>query len=279
MKKLAVLSILLIAALAASIGCNIYQMNQNSSQAAEIDMNNLLSQAQVGINSEIDRMSTSLVYACGELSNTGLNGDDAKAVLTALAANSTYIIDAGTVDLTGTVVTMVPAAYSNMSGVYIGQPDGMNTNSKEPIKATLFDVYPLTEGFSAATMMAPVFDAAGNRIGAVSISFKPSAVINATVTPLVAGTPYSMWAMQKDSLEIYDPDPAQEGLIIFQDSMYQKYSAVFGLVHQIADTPSGQSSYQFPKTLDSSEMLTKQCMWTTIGGYGTEWRLIIVHAV
>jgi Na+/glutamate symporter len=171
---------------------------------------------------------------------------------------------------------MAPAAYSNMSGVYIGQPDGINNNR---IKATLFDVYPLKEGFRAATMMAPVFDAAGNQIGAVTIAFKPSAVINASVTPILAGTPYSMWAMQKNSLEIYDPDPAQEGLIIFQDSMFQKYSASFALVHQIADTPSGQGSYQFPKTLDSSEMLTKECMWTTIGGYGTEWRLIIVHAI
>jgi hypothetical protein len=73
-----------------------------------------LSQIQVQVTSELQKIGSSAVYACEQLSTYGLYGDQARQILAALVANSSYIVDAGTVDLSNTMITVAPAAYQHL---------------------------------------------------------------------------------------------------------------------------------------------------------------------
>ena len=86
-------------ALVVSVAANLYLANQNTALNAQntgaqarIDMIATLTQAQTSITVELERIGASLVYASKQLSTTGLVGDQADAVLVALAANSSFII-------------------------------------------------------------------------------------------------------------------------------------------------------------------------------------------
>ena len=83
--------------------------------------------------------------------------------------------------------------------------------------------------------------------------------------------------MQTDGRIIYDADPAQEGKMLFSDPVYSDYPQLLTLGHQISTDNSGYGTYQYYKTLASADLVKKEGFWTTIGIYGTEWRLVIVH--
>jgi hypothetical protein len=278
-------AVLFIVALIVSAGVNLYYANQtrvltgqNATLATRLEMDNFLSEGQVAAEAELERIGNSLVYASQQLSFVGLQGDQARAVISALAANSSFIIDAATQDLNSTLILVEPSSYSDVEGENVGTQFWLNTNPNSSITPVLTSVISLAEGFLGVVMAAPVFQN-GAMIGAVSVIFNPATLLNATVGSLLTGKSYGCTIMQLDGLTLYDTDAAQIGKNLFTDAAFAGYTELLTLGHQVAEKSSGYGTYSYIVTLDSAQVVEKECSWTTISAYGTEWRFSLIDSI
>lgn len=283
MNKTKLLAIVLAVVLVISLSVNVYFGIQNASlqaQAKELEMISILTQVQSQVTAELKKIGGSVVYAVEQISAAGLGGDQARAILSALATNSSFIVDALTADANNNVVTVVPSTYSNLTGTYLGKLDYLNTNYRTPIEPTMTCVMPLVEGFDGIVICAPIFNGNDEFVGSVNVVLNPAVLLNATVSSAIAGTPYAIWAMQTNGLVLYDSVHQDEvGLMLFSDPRLSQYPQTLAIMHEIINEPSGHTTYQYPVILGSEQLVNKEAQWKTIGTYGTEWRLVIVQTI
>ncbi len=279
MNKLKRLASLLTVALIISLGVNAYFISQSSQKNAletRLEMTQILTQAQTGIKAELEKIGVSSVYASQQLSTLGIEGDQARAVVHALAANSSFIIDAATQNLNNDMVIVEPSQYRSSEGKNIGNPKWLNTNPYSELAPSMTTAIPLVEGMNGVSLATPVFNPSGVRIGSVSAIFHPDILINATIAPIINGKPYAFLVMQTNGLSLYDTDSAQQGKNLFTDPMYASFTELLALGHRVADESSGYGTYTY---LDAQGGATvqKECCWTTLSAYGAEWRLTLIH--
>jgi hypothetical protein len=125
-----VLAVALIISAAANIyiGVQTFTASGSDPYKTRVDMTSVLSEVQAKADQEITRIGQSLIYAAEQLGSVGLTGAQADAILSALAANSSYIIDAGTQDMNRIMVAIQPSTYSSSIGKTIGEQKWLNTN-------------------------------------------------------------------------------------------------------------------------------------------------------
>lgn len=278
----------LIIVMVVSLGVNAYQWNMNftliqqkDDLAAQQEMTSLLIQAQSSINAQLEKLDSSLQTACQRLSTTGLTGTQDRIVLSDLVGNNSLIVNAATSDINDILVAVEPSEYNSIEGQDISN-QAQNVQLHQTMRPAMSNMIPLVEGFPGVVMVAPIFDSNGKYMGSLSIVIHPSLLIGTIVESPINGTPYSMWVMQTNGTLIYDPDPQQQGRNLFTDPIYTNYTEVQTFTHQVSDKQSGYGTYQYYNTnLDnaSKQVISKEAYWTTIGIYGTEWRLVIVHAI
>jgi hypothetical protein len=279
------LILVLTAILAVSLIFNAYQLStnlaltqQNNGEAAKQEMVSQLMHTQNNVNIELSRLDAALMSACQRLSSVGLDGAQARAVLSELAANNSLIVNAATCDAKDVLVAVEPASYSSIEGEDIKEQE-QNIRMHQTMLPAMSNMIPLVEGFPGVVMVAPIFDGNDKLMGSLSIVIQPSLLINQSiVSPSEGIQQYSMWAMQSNGTLIYDPDPAQEGKNLLTDPIYADYPEVQVFTRQVADQQSGYGSYQYyDKNLgdSSKQLVSKEAYWITVGIYGTEWRLVV----
>jgi hypothetical protein len=276
---------LLFFVLVVSIAANIYLgsqnlalSNQRSADQTRIDMTATLTQAQVSINREIERIGVSLIYASKQLSTTGIIGDQADKILSVLTANSSFIINAATQNLDNIIVAVEPENWSYIIGKNVGEQTYLNPNPYGDITPVMTPVIALQSDIMGIALAAPIFNTDKELIGTVSVIFDPPTLISACVASASAGKSYEFIGMQLDGLMVYDSDPAQQWKNLFTDPAYADYISLLLLGHQIVDESSGYGTYTY--TLNGQTQLAeKECYWTTISAYSSEWRLALVHAL
>jgi hypothetical protein len=275
MTKSKIIVIFLAVLLIASIGANVFFASfiiaPNSNDQTKLGMVSALSQVQVNIDMELQRMGCSLVYASQQLTNTGLTGAQADAVLSALAANSTFIIDASTQDLNRVMVAVQPSTYSSSIGVDVGEQKWLNTNPDGAITPMLTPVIPMIEGIRGVAMAAPVFDSNKELIGVVSIIFNPQELVSACVAQTPDSAKYEFAAMQTDGYCLYDSEPEYQGINLLTNTTLPDYNLIINSVRQTADNISGYYLYDYSGT-------NWQLYWTTINAFGQNWRLSVHHS-
>lgn len=280
------LAYLLIAALILTVGINVYQYNQNlglSKQKDDVntrqEMLSLLTGLQFQINGELEKLDQALQSACGKLSTAGLQGSQARATLSELVANNSLIVNAAASDINDILVAVEPSTYNSIEGEDIsGQEQNMQLH--QTMRPAMSNMIPLVEGFNGVVMVAPIFDVSGKFMGALSIVIQPSILLKAAIAPAKEDTSYSMWAMQTNGTLIYDPDPAQQGRNLLTDPIYLNYTEVQVFTRHVSDEQAGYGTYQYYNTnLDdaSGHVVSKEAYWATIGIYGAQWRLVVVH--
>jgi hypothetical protein len=128
-------------------------------------------------------------------------------------------------------------------------------------------------------LTAPIFNSNRELIGTVSVIFEPSQLVNGTTATALAGTPYTMSAMQIDGLMVYDTDPNQIYKNMFTDPVYQDYTQLMQLGHHIADFRAGYGKYEFTENAASNLVVIKELYWTTVSAYGEEWRVSVQRVI
>ncbi len=271
----------LLVILVASLACNVYQLNTNltfTEQQPKHEMATLLLEAQTNINAQLEYLDGQLLDVCQRLSLTGLSGPQADAVLSDLYTNnSLLIVNAATSDAKDILLAVQPSEYDSIIGEDISTQE-QNIQMHQTMRPALSNLIPLVEGFPGVVLVAPVFDASGQFIGALSIVIQPYRLISPVAGELVNASPYAMWAMQLNGTLIYDPDPQQQGKNLFTDPLYINNTDVQNFVRQVAADQSGYGTYNYYNTnLDDNSKIyvNKEAYWATVGIYRTEWRLVV----
>jgi hypothetical protein len=281
--------LVLITVLAVSVGCNVYQWNQNQTVTqlngesnVKQEMVSQLMHTQNNVNSQLASLDNALRSACQKLSTVGLTGAQAEVVLSELAANSSLIVSAASVNVKGVLVATQPSSNSDIVGEDISMQEHI-IQLHETMMPAMSNMIPLVEGFPGAVIAAPIFDGSNKFMGSITIVIQPSALINQSIASGSGDAEqYSMWAMQANGTLIYDPDPAQQGKNLLTDPIYAEYPEVQAFARQVSEQQSGYGSYQYYiKNLDQTQnqVVAKEAYWITVGIYDTEWRLVIWHAL
>jgi hypothetical protein len=286
MIKIKPVIVLLTVLLLVSLVANIYLtnqnntlINQNSADAAKVDMTTILSKIQVSVDAELQHIGESLTYAAQQLSTIGLTGAQADAILNTLAANSTYIINAATENLENNIVAAEPQNWSYIEGRNVGEQTYLNPNPNGEITPVMSPLVEVQSDMMANGVAAPIFNGDKELIGTVSIIFNPTKLLNGTVTPALADTVYTMTVMQVDGVMIFDTDPLQLYKNMFTDPAYANYTQLLLLGHHVADYSSGYGTYTFTADAASTIVVNKECYWTTVSAYGQEWRIALQHSL
>jgi len=284
MAKTRLVIVVLIVLLVASLGFNVYQYTatqaaqQNGEADVRQDMVSQLMHTQNNVNSELSKLDAALADSCSQLSAVGLDGTQVRTVLSALVANNSLIVNAATCDADDVLVAVEPQSYSSIEGEDI-QSQEQNMRMHQTMRPAMSNMIPLVEGFPGVVMVAPVFDAEEKLVGSLSIVVQPSALIAQSIA---SDAEFSMWAMQKNGTLIYDPDPAQQGKNLLTDPIYTAVPEVTAFTQKVAAQQSGFGGYQYyENNIDShpQDMVNKEAYWTTVGIYGTEWRLVVWRTV
>ncbi len=251
---------------------NIALSNEKAADAAKVQMTAVLSQVQAHVDAEIERIGNSLIYASQQLTNTGITGDRARQIISALAANSSFIIEAATQNLDRQMLIVEPEAFHTSEGKIIGPQKWLNPNPVGDITPAMTPVIMLIVNQSGCSIVAPVFDSNKELIGTVSSIFSPQRLINASIEVAAKDSGYSFTATQLDGLVVYSGSADFQDKNLFTDPLSASYTGIKESAQVTATVSSGYHAYM----VGSQQ---REAYWTTISAYGQEWRLVIHHAI
>ena len=248
-----------------------------ATDAAGDELPPIISELQEELSLKLNKIDADLTKAAKGLSKTGLHSPEARKILQDLCRTAPYAVDCATIDGAGTMLIVEPEVYRKFEGAAIGKQEQIVRLHKSR-KPVLSKVIRTVEGFDAVDIEHPVFSPQGKFVGSVSILIKPESLLAGVAANLVQGLPIDVWAMQTDGRILYDPDREEIGRMLFDDPIYKSFPQLQSLGATISKERSGTGSYEFlGKGLNNPE--TKYAYWTTIGLYGTEWRVVATHAL
>ncbi|MFP3912245.1 MAG: PDC sensor domain-containing protein [Desulfobacteraceae bacterium] len=234
----------------------------------------LLQKTAEEIRRILHEMDESLKAAKAELSATGIQGKEARAVLQKLYKANPYAFDCATIDPDGIIVDVAPQEMSFILGADISHQEQIKRLLKthEPVMSTAINT---VEGFVAFDLEHPVLDPKGRFIGSVSVLTKPD-FFGSVIGPTVARFPVEMWMLQKDGRIIYDINPEEIGRNLFTDRLYADYPSLITVGRKMAGTAKGRGHYVFlHKNLQKE--VRKEVIWTTVALHKTEFRLALAY--
>jgi len=237
----------------------------------------IISELEKELNLKLSKIDADLASAAQGLSKTGLSSPEARKIIRDLCQATPFAIDCATVDGAGTMLLLEPEEYRKFEGVTIGKQEQV-IRLRKTGKPVVSRVIRTVEGFDAVDLEYPVFSPQGTLLGAVSILIKPESLLASVATNLVQGLPLDIWAMQTDGRILYDPDREEIGRMLFDDPIYKPFPQLQSLGATIVKERSGSGSYEFlGKGLNKP--VVKSAYWTSVGLYGTEWRVVATHAL
>jgi len=229
--------------------------------------------ASDAVNSNLSRLANALVDASLSLSETGIDGPAARAVLTNLTMVDTAVIDCITIDAEGTVREVEPASFESVKGTNLRRQKHVNDTINTRLYSG-FHFIKAVEGLYAIDSEMPVFEKNGTFVGTVSIMFNNSQFFGKVLAAFQPSGNSKIWVIKADDGTIlYETDPTQL-LLNKSSSMYLNYPEILKLLNRMSIERTGYGTYEF---LDQShgETIKKGCYWTTIPNEGTQMRLVL----
>ncbi|MBR1369562.1 hypothetical protein RJ53_08705 [Methanocalculus chunghsingensis] len=240
------------------------------------DASTSLIHLQSDITEALEALDHDLAVAAYALGETGIEGDDAREILLSLSKRHPAIIDCTTVDPDGIIIAAEPPAYHTVEGVDVSHQQATRhiLMTKRPIMS---GIIPVVEGMEATFIGSPIFShgegaaTEGQFIGFTSIVFHPDVFLDEIVSPVMAGTPYTVTIVDTEGRVLYDTDPDQIGLPL-DDPAYSPFPELIALVTRVTEERQGKGTYIFRGE-------TKEAIWTTVSLHGEEWRVSVVRVV
>ena len=229
--------------------------------------------ASDAVNSNLSKIETALTDASLVLSETGIDGPAARAVLSNLTMVDTAVIDCITIDANGTVREVEPVSFESVKGANLRQQKHVNDTINTKLYSG-FHFIKAVEGLYAIDSEMPVFDKNGTFMGTVSLMFNNSQFLGRVLAAFQPTGNSNIWVSKADDGTIlFDTDPTQV-LLNKSSSLYQDYPELLKLFDRMSVERTGYETYEF---LDEShgETIKKGCYWTTIPNEGTEMRLVL----
>jgi hypothetical protein len=229
--------------------------------------------ASDAVNSNLSRIETALVDASLVLSETGIEGPAARAVLSNLTTVDAAVIDCITIDANGTVREVEPASFESVKGASLKRQKHVNDTINTKLYSG-FHFIKAVEGLYAIDSEMPVFDKNGTFIGTVSLMFNNSQFLGSVLAAFQPAGNSKIWVSKADDATILFDTDSTQALLNRSSSLYQNYPELLKLFDRMAVERTGYGTYEF---LDEShaETIKKGCYWTTIPNRGTQMRLVL----
>jgi branched-chain amino acid transport system substrate-binding protein len=140
------------------------------SDEAETDWDLIWSfvQATDSVSANLAEIDQSLLDASLALSETGIEGQKAREVLSDLAGLGPWVVDCITTDLNGTIIEVMPEEYQQVVGISIKDQEHIERLLSTRRPAGLAYIKSV-EGFRAMDFASPIFDEEGRFAGAVTV--------------------------------------------------------------------------------------------------------------
>jgi len=249
----------------------VYSLEAQTSEYKPVALNLLVK----GVNAELQAANKELNSVANSMTSVPLSGEKAHSLLNMLCSRLRYGFDCVAIDTSGKITAAEP--HRNEEGESIAGQDHVKAvlTTRKP---KLSKVFHSVEGINAVALMRPVFSQSGSLRGAVGILFDVRHMFEAIVKEKMTGLPISISVMQTDGMLVYDNDPDQIGRNAFSDPLYERFVDLKKLTKTISEQKSGKGSYNFYRE-NSDAVVKKEAFWDTVTLYGTEWRMILIHAM
>ena len=251
-------------------------VSQHEPMLSRKDLQDVLSQLHGEVMAGLNTLDGDLKRSALALSGKDLKGDYARDVLKRLYGANPYIIDCETVSNKGIMAVVEPPEHSSSEGADISTQAHMVKMFKTQ-KPVMSGSFRSVEGPDAVVIHHPVFSPDRRFKGSVSALFAPEYLLGSIIGPVASNLPVDIFLMQTDGLMIYDVDPKQIGLNVFQDPLYRPFPELLALARKVASANEGTGVYRFYRK-DSETPVTKVAYWRTAGLHGVMWRLVITCA-
>jgi len=217
--------------------------------------------------SEMDRWARA---AAQRISETELDSDLARDVLRSLLRYS-GVVDCSSVTTNGIMLAVEPKQYQYCQGADISGQEQV-VRLRETGKPVFSESFKTAEGLYAADLEWPVFRDA-EWVGSVSVLICPVALLRDDIVPRAGAFSGEIWAMEPGGRILYDADQGEIGRNLFSDDLYEPYEALRELGRRIQRASAGFGEYSF-MAQGSTNIVTKQAWWSSVGLHGTMWRLV-----
>ncbi len=226
-----------------------------------------LVQAECAVSANLADIDKALLDASLALSETGVEGSEAREVLDDLTALGPWVVDCITVDLNGTIVEVRPAEYQEVKGASIRDQEHIERlfSTRRPVGLAYIKS---VEGFYAMDFASPVFDEEGMFIGAVTALVNSTEFFGQTLAPYQPDGRAKIWAMMPDGTILYDSDAEQIGRNTFSDPLFQALPDLQAVAKRVEMERSGHGAYEMFGA-------ARDVFWTTADYQGQEIRLLL----
>lgn len=219
------------------------------------------------VGAELTEIETALLEASLALSETGIEGEEARRVLEELAGLGPWVVDCITIDLNGTILEVAPEEYRYVVGERIDDQEHIQTLFSTRRPAGLAYIMSV-EGFAAMDFASPVFDEEGRMIGAVTVLANSTELFGHALAPCQPGDAAKIWAMLPDGTVVYDDDAEQIGRNTFTDPLFAEFTELLEVGRRVEMEGSGTGAYEIFG-------MAREVFWTTVHHQGREIRLLL----
>jgi ABC-type uncharacterized transport system substrate-binding protein len=218
-------------------------------------------------------LDAGLAVAARGLSKAGIEGPEARRILSELCCSHPALLGCAAVGPDGKMKTVAPEEYRRFEGADVADQDQV-VKVRETRRPVMSPVFRSASGFDVVDLAVPVLSESGEFMGSVSAMFRPEVLIADIVAPVAEGLPLSAWVMQPDGRILYARAEREIGRRLFEDSVYQPLIQLQSLGGRIASEESGTGNYEM--TLPGSKSpLRKQAYWERAGLYGMRWSIVV----
>ncbi|MCB5262386.1 MAG: cache domain-containing protein [Candidatus Cloacimonetes bacterium] len=205
----------------------------------------------------------------------GRNDKQIRGLLTAILEQDPMIVNACYVDTKSVLALAEPSEYQNVEGTDISKQSHVMQMAKDK-KPLLSSGFETAEGFYAVVDVHPMFDKKNSFLGSISMVIRPERMVTTLLKNLEIPDNYELWMMQTDGMIVYDQNPEEIGLMLFDDEIYAQYPSLVELGRKMVATPSGKGEYIFldPQMKDS---VIKTVVWDTVKLHDRQWRVVLAH--
>lgn len=245
---------------------------------AENDLSIAASKFESDISKTLKIMGRDIKSVAKETGKLGPDKEsEIRKLIQGLCSKRPYVVDAAFVDPAGIMKLIEPEQYKKYEGSDISMQEAVILMQKSK-KPTIGKVFDSVEGTKSLDFEYPVFS--GNRtfLGSISLLIKQDEFIRSVAAPIEKELGVKCRVMQKNGLIIYETDPIQIGLHLFNDSLYRDYPELISLSKRMVKEKNGIGYYTF-LIHGTGKVVKKEAVWKTIHLFNNDWIVVAYREV
>lgn len=231
---------------------------------------------KASLQNTLNAMERAAADTAAKLSQTGLQGKQARAELDSLCTQFAFAVDCAAIDEAGIMVTVVPETFHHYEGSDISAQTHFR-RLHATRRSVLSDTFRSKEGILAVAFAYPVIMGDGKLLGSVSLLLDPARMVGNTVDAAVGKSPPEIWTISTEGRILYAPDRGKTGRDLFSDPIFNVFPQLRDIGATMTEIPQGEDVY-----VALGDGLTipvlKYVDWTTVGLSGTTWHIAVSAA-